>query len=50
LAYGVDEFARVTGLSRAFMWEQIRLKKIHVIRRGRRTLITAEAAREFLAG
>jgi hypothetical protein len=49
LAFGVEEFAGLIGVSRAFLFEEIRQARIKVIRRRRRTLITTEAAKAYLA-
>jgi excisionase family DNA binding protein len=49
LAYGIEEFARVAGIGRTTIFEQIRMGKLHAIKRGRRTLITADAARAWLS-
>jgi hypothetical protein len=48
LAFSVDEFAASIGASRAWCWEMVKSGELHVIRRGRRTFVTAGAAREFL--
>jgi hypothetical protein len=49
LAYGIEEFARLAGIGRTTAFEQIRIGKLRAIKRGRRTLITADAARAWLS-
>ena len=40
LAYSVDEAARLTGLSRDLLYDQMRSGNLHYIKIGRRRLIT----------
>lgn len=49
LAYSVLEFAKATGLSKTFLYEQIKTGQgPRLTRVGRRTLITVEDAQNWL--
>jgi excisionase family DNA binding protein len=48
LAYSVDEAARLTGLSRDLLYDQMRLGKLAYIKVGRRRLITRHHLQQFL--
>jgi excisionase family DNA binding protein len=48
LAYSVDEAARLTGLSRDLLYDQMRLGNLGFIKVGRRRLITRQHLEKFL--
>jgi len=48
LAYSVDEVARLTGLSRDLLYDQMRRGNLHCVKIGRRRLITHEDLEQFL--
>jgi excisionase family DNA binding protein len=48
LAYSVDEAARLTGLSRDLLYDQMRQGNLASIKVGRRRLITRQHLRQFL--
>ena len=48
LAYSVDEAARLTGLSRDLLYDQIRQGNLASIKVGRRRLITRHHLQQFL--
>jgi len=48
LAYSVDEAARLTGLSRDLLYDQMRLGNLAYIKVGRRRLITRQHLNQFL--
>jgi len=49
LAYSVDEAARLTGLSRDLLYDQMRRGKLAYLKVGRRRLITRQHLEQFLA-
>jgi excisionase family DNA binding protein len=48
LAYSVDEAARLTGLSRDLLYDQMRRGNLPYLKVGRRRLITRHHLRQFL--
>jgi excisionase family DNA binding protein len=48
LAYSVDEAARLTGLSRDLLYDQMRCGNLDYIKIGRRRLITRQHLEQFL--
>lgn len=48
LAYSVDEAARLTGLSRDLLYDEMRRGHLSYIKVGRRRLITRQHLRQFL--
>jgi excisionase family DNA binding protein len=48
LAYSVAEAARLTGLSRDLLYDQMRSGNLHYIKIGRRRLITRQHLQHFL--
>ena len=48
LAYSVDEAARLTGLSRDLLYDQMRRGNLASIKVGRRRLITRQHLQQFL--
>jgi excisionase family DNA binding protein len=48
LAYSVDEAARLTGLSRDLLYDQMRRGNLAYIKVGRRRLITCHHLQQFL--
>jgi excisionase family DNA binding protein len=48
LAYSVDEAARLTGLSRDLLYDQMRRGKLLYIKVGRRRVITRQHLEQFL--
>ena len=50
LGYNICDFCKASGLGRTTAYELIRSGRLSVIRIGRRTIITAESARELFAG
>jgi excisionase family DNA binding protein len=48
LAYSVDEAARLTGLSRDLLYDQMRLGNLAYLKVGRRRLITRQHLQQFL--
>lgn len=48
LAYSIEEFCRQIGVSRTYWYELPETEKPRSVKRGRRVLIPAEAAREWL--
>jgi excisionase family DNA binding protein len=48
LAYSVQEAARLTGLSRDLLYEQMRRGNLSYIKIGRRRLITRQHLQQFL--
>ena len=48
LAYSVDEAARLTGLSRDLLYDQMRRGKLPYVKIGRRRLITRQHLEQFL--
>jgi excisionase family DNA binding protein len=50
LAYSVDEAARLTGLSRDLLYDQMRRGNLAYIKVGRRRLITRHHLQQFLGG
>jgi excisionase family DNA binding protein len=48
LAYSVDEAARLTGLSRDLLYDQMRFGNLDYIKVGRRRLITRQQLERFL--
>ena len=49
LAYGVLEFFRLIGIGKTKGYEEIRNGRLHVVKCGRRTLVTQKSAEEFIA-
>jgi excisionase family DNA binding protein len=49
LAYSVNEAARITGLSRDLLYDQMRAGKLAYLKIGRRRLITRRSLEAFLA-
>lgn len=49
LAYRPGQFAKLTGLSEGFVKLEIYRGKLHAVKKGTATLITAEAARKYLS-
>jgi excisionase family DNA binding protein len=49
LAYSVDEAARLTGLSRDLLYDQMRQGHLTYLKVGRRRLITRQHLEQFLA-
>lgn len=48
LAFSVDEVARITGLSRDLLYDQMRTGKLAYIKVGRRRIITRQHLEAFL--
>ena len=48
LAYSVDEAARLTGLSRDLLYDQMRRGNLAYVKVGRRRLITRQHLQQFL--
>ena len=48
LAYSVDEAARLTGLSRDLLYDQMRRGNLRYVKIGRRRLITRQHLEQFL--
>ena len=48
LAYRVEEFVAVSGIGRTTLYAEIKAGRLKARKIGKRTLITAEAARAFL--
>jgi excisionase family DNA binding protein len=48
LAYSVDEAARLTGLSRDLLYDQMRSGNLPYLKVGRRRIITRQHLRQFL--
>jgi excisionase family DNA binding protein len=48
LAYSVEEVARLTGLSRDLLYDQMRRGNLHYLKIGRRRLITRQHLQQFL--
>ncbi len=48
LAYSVDEAARLTGLSRDLLYDQMRRGKLSYVKIGRRRVITRQHLEQFL--
>ncbi len=48
LAYSIPQLAEATGLSRSLIYEHIRAGRLRIAKAGRRTIVTAEAAHEWL--
>ena len=49
LAYSVNEVARITGLSRDLLYDQMRTGRLGYIKVGRRRIITRQHLDAFLA-
>jgi excisionase family DNA binding protein len=49
LAYSINEFCRMVGVSRTYFYELPEAQKPRTIKRGRRVFIPADAAREWLS-
>jgi excisionase family DNA binding protein len=47
LAYSVDEAARLTGLSRDLLYNEMRRGNLAYVKAGRRRLITRQHSRQF---
>ena len=50
LAYSVEEAARVTGLSRDLLYDEMRAGRLVYLKVGRRRIITRQHLEAFLAG
>jgi excisionase family DNA binding protein len=48
LAYSVEEVARITGLSRDLLYDQMRTGKLAYLKVGRRRIITRQHLETFL--
>ena len=48
LAYSVDEAARLTGLSRDLLYDEMRRGNLHYLKIGRRRIITRQHLEQFL--
>jgi excisionase family DNA binding protein len=48
LAYSVEEVAKITGLSRDLLYDQMRTGKLAYLKVGRRRIITRQHREEFL--
>ena len=48
LAYSVEEAARITGLSRDLLYDQMRVGKLIYLKVGRRRIITRQHLEAFL--
>ncbi len=48
LAYSVEEVARITGLSRDLLYDQMRVGKLGYLKVGRRRIITRQHLEAFL--
>jgi excisionase family DNA binding protein len=48
LAYSVDEAARLTGLSRDLLYDEMRRGNLRYVKVGRRRLITRQHLQQFL--
>lgn len=48
LAYGVEEFADAVSIARSAVYVAIRDGKLKTFKAGRRRLVSADAAREFI--
>ena len=48
LAYSVEEAARITGLSRDLLYDQMRAGKLRYLKVGRRRIITRQNLESFL--
>jgi excisionase family DNA binding protein len=49
LAYPIDDFAEAVGVGRSKIYEEIRAGRLHAKKLGSRTLITAQAASDYLS-
>jgi|SoimicMinimDraft_5_1059733.scaffolds.fasta_scaffold108990_1 excisionase family DNA binding protein len=49
LAYGIADFARAVGVSRDKVYSEIRDGRLQAHKIGSRSVITADAARQYLA-
>lgn len=49
LAYSIAEACRVTSLGRTRIYELVKEEKLHLVKLGRRSLITAESIRGLLS-
>jgi excisionase family DNA binding protein len=49
LAYPIDVFAEAVGVGRSKIYEEIRAGRLHAKKLGSRTLITAQAASDYLS-
>jgi excisionase family DNA binding protein len=49
LAYSVEEVARITGLSRDLLYDQMRVGKLGYLKVGRRRIITRRHLEDFLS-
>jgi excisionase family DNA binding protein len=49
LAYSIDEAARLTGLSRDLLYDEMRRGNLAYVKVGRRRLITRHHLQEFLS-
>ena len=48
LAYSIDEFCRLVGVSRAFWYQMPEADKPRSVKRGQRVLIPADVVKEWL--
>ncbi len=49
LAWGLEELAKATGLSKSFLRLEIRREKLKVLRLGRRILVRADEVERYLS-
>jgi excisionase family DNA binding protein len=47
-AFSVDEFCARYGVGRTTAYEEIKAKRLQVVKAGKRTLVTADAAESWL--
>jgi excisionase family DNA binding protein len=47
-AYSIPQFCEAYGVGRSLVYQEIRSKRLRATKIGRRTLISAEAAQEWL--
>lgn len=48
LAYSIDELMGATGIGRTRIYEEIKSGRLKAAKCGKRTIVTADAAREWL--
>ncbi|HKF93883.1 MAG TPA: DNA-binding protein [Gammaproteobacteria bacterium] len=48
LAYSIPQLVEATGLGRSLIYEHIRAGRLRITKVNRRTIVTAEAAHEWL--
>ena len=49
LAYSMEELAKAVGVSRSYLYQEMKRGRLHAIKVGARTLVTIEQARAWLA-